>query len=262
MSASRVWLVALLAIAACTSASQPTDVLSLTSCGDGHVDDGEDCDDGNAVSGDGCSSTCRDENTAGLPLLHVEWLVTMLAGGPVTCSPGATASVHVDPEAQGSAVVRSFPCEARVADIPIKAGDYEVRVDILDGDGDVEIGSLPHAVTVDTTNGSVTVPMFVDAGYFTAQWKILSSGPVTCTDAGVAEVDLVAIDTDGDSHRTMLDCNDGNGISEPLLAGSYMVHLEALDVLNKLVGMSSVSLKSVAGNNAIFDLNEMDISVP
>ena len=31
-------------------------------CGDGHVDPGEACDDGNTKSGDGCSSTCQDES--------------------------------------------------------------------------------------------------------------------------------------------------------------------------------------------------------
>ena len=30
-------------------------------CGDGHVDAGEQCDDGNTVDGDGCSSTCQIE---------------------------------------------------------------------------------------------------------------------------------------------------------------------------------------------------------
>ena len=32
-------------------------------CGDGTVDLGEQCDDGNNLSGDGCSSTCRTELT-------------------------------------------------------------------------------------------------------------------------------------------------------------------------------------------------------
>jgi fibro-slime domain-containing protein len=32
-----------------------------THCGDGNIDDGEQCDDGNQVSGDGCSSTCMIE---------------------------------------------------------------------------------------------------------------------------------------------------------------------------------------------------------
>lgn len=33
------------------------------SCGDGHVDPGEECDDGNTVDGDGCSANCQDEST-------------------------------------------------------------------------------------------------------------------------------------------------------------------------------------------------------
>ena len=33
-----------------------------TSCGDGNIDPGEDCDDGNQVSGDGCSSDCKKED--------------------------------------------------------------------------------------------------------------------------------------------------------------------------------------------------------
>ena len=32
-----------------------------TACGDGNLDPGEDCDDGNQVSGDGCSSSCKKE---------------------------------------------------------------------------------------------------------------------------------------------------------------------------------------------------------
>lgn len=33
----------------------------VTSCGDGNIDTGESCDDGNQFDGDGCSSTCTDE---------------------------------------------------------------------------------------------------------------------------------------------------------------------------------------------------------
>ena len=33
-------------------------------CGDGTKEEGEECDDGNTTGGDGCSATCRDENTS------------------------------------------------------------------------------------------------------------------------------------------------------------------------------------------------------
>ncbi len=35
-------------------------------CGDGFVDDGEQCDDGNTTGGDGCSATCQDEEIPGV----------------------------------------------------------------------------------------------------------------------------------------------------------------------------------------------------
>jgi cysteine-rich repeat protein len=46
-----------LPLAGCAGGSKP--VLPL--CGDGIVENGEQCDDGNTVSGDGCSSTCQKE---------------------------------------------------------------------------------------------------------------------------------------------------------------------------------------------------------
>ena len=38
-----------------------TGAVAAASCGDGTVNDAEQCDDGNTVDGDGCSSTCTDE---------------------------------------------------------------------------------------------------------------------------------------------------------------------------------------------------------
>jgi len=44
----------------CRNASGKTQACS-TSCGNGNIETGEQCDDGNAVSGDGCSATCQTE---------------------------------------------------------------------------------------------------------------------------------------------------------------------------------------------------------
>jgi cysteine-rich repeat protein len=260
---AHAWIVATLAITACSGASEPTDVLSPATCGDGHVDDGEDCDDGNASSGDGCSSTCRDENSAGLPVLEVSWQVSTLANNAVGCMPMAKARVRVDPASSGSPVVRDFDCAAMMGGIAVKPGDYEVRVDIVDGANHVQISSLPEDVTVDDTGGSAATQMFVDAGYFRLAWQVITTQAATCVDAGVVEVDLVAIDVDSDEHRSTFDCNDGGGVSEPLLGGPapYMVHLEALDALHKLVGMSQVAMKTIGGNNAITDLNQIAIPI-
>jgi fibro-slime domain-containing protein len=49
------------AVASCTAGTAGTTQACSTVCGNGNVEAGEDCDDGNTVSGDGCSSTCKTE---------------------------------------------------------------------------------------------------------------------------------------------------------------------------------------------------------
>jgi cysteine-rich repeat protein len=55
-----VALLGCLSLVACGGGGTPTPV-----CGDGKVDTGEQCDDGNTVSGDGCSATCQSETVEG-----------------------------------------------------------------------------------------------------------------------------------------------------------------------------------------------------
>jgi cysteine-rich repeat protein len=45
-----------------TEASPPAQTVPQQRCGDGEVSQGEECDDGNTVSDDGCSSFCRNES--------------------------------------------------------------------------------------------------------------------------------------------------------------------------------------------------------
>ncbi len=45
----------------CSSSCQSEDGCDGACCGDGHVDPGEDCDDGNTTGGDDCSETCKVE---------------------------------------------------------------------------------------------------------------------------------------------------------------------------------------------------------
>jgi|GEM_PF-2183127 len=63
------------------------------SCGDGSVDAGEECDDGNTVDGDGCSSTCQNEtgsfdadidNDGDVDLNDYAILMNMLTGPAVS----------------------------------------------------------------------------------------------------------------------------------------------------------------------------------
>jgi len=75
----------------------PNDNIDCPSCGDGSVDPGEQCDDGNTISGDGCSSGCLTE-TCGDGLLN-NYETDADCGGPVCaarCGLGQTCSTDSD----------------------------------------------------------------------------------------------------------------------------------------------------------------------
>ncbi|HEX5038199.1 MAG TPA: DUF4215 domain-containing protein [bacterium] len=73
--------------ATCTATCQ------LKSCGDGVLDDGEECDDHNNITGDGCTSTCQDEECG-------DGILSLLVGEQ--CEPPSTGSCdescHLIPE--------------------------------------------------------------------------------------------------------------------------------------------------------------------
>ncbi len=70
-------------------------------CGNGRVERGEECDDGNTVSGDGCSATCQDEE-AEHPSLTVDWVPTR-DGTDVTCTAISATTVDITVCESGSA---------------------------------------------------------------------------------------------------------------------------------------------------------------
>lgn len=51
-----------------TATSSPTPTGITACCGDGHLDAGEDCDDGNESGGDGCAANCTSETTISMAL--------------------------------------------------------------------------------------------------------------------------------------------------------------------------------------------------
>lgn len=70
-------------------------------CGDGVVDEGEQCDDGNGVSDDGCSASCQLDNNLALPgderpgyFICQEY---PLAAIGITCGPGTVCCVTNGP---------------------------------------------------------------------------------------------------------------------------------------------------------------------
>jgi cysteine-rich repeat protein len=114
---------------------------ALTPCGDGVVEAGEDCDDGNRVSGDGCSATCQSE--ALVPPPHCSGDEQCLAGKTLTVSDGKTLGVAVaaadrgvappptggaaDPTLVGATLVLLNPASGEHGTFALPAAGWKVR---------------------------------------------------------------------------------------------------------------------------------------
>src|SRR5512138_941673 len=87
---------AVLLLSACTAVETSTP----PGCGDGVVDPGEECDDGNLASGDGCSATCSVEHAPGATYkTTASWsLVDLATKTDADCPAGFnTAAIHSQP---------------------------------------------------------------------------------------------------------------------------------------------------------------------
>src|SRR3954468_13124814 len=70
-----------------------TSTIDASMCGDNGLDTGEQCDDGNSTSGDGCSATCKIEPgwiciTPGAPCLRQVYCGDGVVEPPEVCDDG------------------------------------------------------------------------------------------------------------------------------------------------------------------------------
>lgn len=110
-------------------------------CGNGRLEPGEECDDGNTVSGDGCSDTCQVESTDD-QTLRVQWIPTQ-NGSEVTCALLAAATVDIVVYEAGTDIpvvlVSTISCTDRTYSFSnVDWGTYDVSVTGMAG-GVVEV---------------------------------------------------------------------------------------------------------------------------
>jgi cysteine-rich repeat protein len=127
-------------------------------CGNGRVEEGEECDDGNTIIGDGCSDTCQWESTEDRTL-HIQWTPTQ-GGEEVTCAALSASTVDIVVYESGTAtpvvMVGNLSCTDRSYSFSnIEFGSYDLVLTGLTG-GVVEVADgsalgVNHAAPGPTT---------------------------------------------------------------------------------------------------------------
>lgn len=128
-------------------------------CGNGRVETGEECDDGNTLLGDGCSDSCQWESTEDRTL-HIEWTPTQ-DGEEVTCAALSASTVDITVYESGTAtpvvMVGSLSCSDRSYSFSdMEFGTYDVVLLGLTG-GVVEVADGTAMGLIHASPGPTTV---------------------------------------------------------------------------------------------------------
>ena len=233
-------------------------------CGDGFVDQGEACDDGNSVADDGCTACVFDLAER---QIDVTWRFRALAtASDTTCPAGAenaiasTTQVDASGAALGPERTDPFPCSVGAAGIPVavdqRGGLIETRVRFAGPSGTYG-ASLPQIVDVTAMDAAVPFVVFTDAGYVALEWSL--SG-VSCADDEIDDLEV----TTSNATRTYVDhftCEDGQGITGGVLAGTYSVVVRALTA-DVEVATAMASPVEVADHNTVTSVGVIDLVAP
>jgi cysteine-rich repeat protein len=267
--------------------------ITLAACGDGIVNAGESCDDGNASNGDGCSATCTVEagyNCTGSPSnctpsgVCGDGIVTVgesCDDGNVSNGDGCNSTCNVEPgfSCSGSPSI----CTTICGDGIVGAGEQCDDGNTTNGDGcsatctyetptnDNCIGAISLPSVTGTNNGqnisattSTGVPsacsLLVKDVWFT--FTLASSRRIKMELNGPSIIDpVLAIYSGTCAALTIVACDDDSGpgayslIEAILPAGTYFVRAGSYNTTNPGTFSLVYDLNITCGNN-ILELNE------
>jgi cysteine-rich repeat protein len=144
-------------------------------CGDDHVDTGEDCDDGNTDSGDGCSANCLAEHVT-----TAQWNIKLADGTVRPCPTGYdTAAVYSQPldsggNPVGQPTIDLFNCaDGMGTTAPLEAGVYRTWVAITTANNSATYAqTLAADVDLTTMDMTFSGDIVTDGGYFAWAWAL------------------------------------------------------------------------------------------
>jgi cysteine-rich repeat protein len=193
--------------------------IELSICGNGTIEGDEECDDGNKMSGDGCSSTCTKEAVCGNGTIETG---EQCDDGNTTPGDGCSATCKTEPPVCGNGHVET--------------GEQCDDGNTVSGDGcsstcKIEVPGTTHTIAVSWTikkadNTVVLCPAPDDTASISSQ----------LLDAMGNNVGLPTID--------VFDCNSpGAGITTPLASGVYNVHVDIKNHLGTTTYASSLAAR-------------------
>lgn len=240
-------------------------------CGDGHVDAGEACDDGNNISDDGCSACVVDIVPR---TLGVAWTLRSASSPtPVACPAGfdtaevVTQDVASDGTPMGEPRVDVFDCSTGSGMIVFDAsnvGLVRASVRITSGTGgSVFAESVPATVDLSAGDDELEVAILTDGGYLHVGWTLrgeTSGNELTC--ASVEPDEIVVVSAGSSSMYTdRFACADGEGLTGALPADTYGLSITAEANGEPLGPAGMVFSATVQMGNVITEVGTVELPI-
>lgn len=246
-------------------------------CGDGAVNTAaEQCDDGNNISGDGCSATCTTEVPNNQAHIGATWQLRSEATMTATACPTGydTAALYSQPvnasgQPAGSAIIDLFNCADNAGtSAALPPGMYQVWIEITDHNNTmVYAKSLSAIVDVTTVDKTFNAQILNDGGYFQLAWALRganSNSALTCAQAAANGVEAIGTDVSNasNSNSDIFTCSDQVGITAGYLAATYTVAVHALNASDQVIGAAPDLVNKVINpRNQVTDLGTITIPI-
>lgn len=224
----------------------------------------------------GCIISSGDDD-GDVPRITSTWDIKSIDGTNLGCPTGydtaALYSQQIDEVTGvdiGTPVVDLFDCVAGVGtSAPLDATTYYSYVAIENDSGSSTYATSTEAfIDLVDTNKTLHADIYDDAGYFQVSWQLAresNGNPLLCADvSNIDGVETISTEVGNPSNAAsdIFDCTDHFGITSPLPAGTYTVHVDALNSAMQSIGDApDLTNKTIQDLNRVTDLHTITIPI-
>lgn len=232
-------------------------------CGNGRIDELEQCDDGNVVDGDGCSSDCRVEQMS-KGFMQVSWVFQDFDGTATGCPPGfPIVEVAAIGEINGIHSER-LSCGDGLVTMTLARDRFAVNAIAKSADLTQTFAiSVPQAVDLRFSDAAISTTLFNDAGVFAVAWQFRGAQSNNVLNCSQVNAETIEIATTPNGTIDVFPCTDGKAFTSVLPVGTYTVSLTARTGQQQAVGTSNaLTNKSITVPVGQTDVGLIPITVP
>lgn len=223
----------------------------------------------------GCIISSGDDD-GDVPRITSTWTIKSIDGTNLGCpamyDTAALNSQEIDAAGNdvGPPIVDLFDCSAGIGtSAPLDATFYYSSVSIENTSGSLVYAESPSIfVDLVVENKQLDAKIYDDAGYFQLSWQLAkesNGSPLLCADvANIDGVETISTEVGNPANAAsdIYDCTDHFGITAPLPAGNYTVHVDALNSSNQSIGDApDLTNKTIRVQNQITNLGTITIPI-